>query len=155
VKLRIHGNELRLRLNQAEVAQFSKTGFVEESIEFGPGARLAFSLESLSDLKTPQALYQNGWIRIQIPGARATDWVTTDAVAIAGTHNLGTGKNLSILIEKDFKCLHSPEPQDPNAYPNPLEAIEEALPSPPAQLKPSTAVRGDALSEEAPPAKAG
>jgi uncharacterized protein DUF7009 len=121
VKLRIHGNELRLRLNQAEVAQFSKTGFIEEAIEFGPGARLAFSLESLSELEAPQALYQNGWLRIQIPGARATEWATTDVVGLSGEQHLGTAKNLSILIEKDFKCAHSPDPQDPNAYPNPLE----------------------------------
>ena len=119
MKLRIHGNALRLRLNQAEVAQFSKTGFVEDGIEFGPGARLTFSLESLSDLETPQALYQNGWVRIQIPSARAQDWVTTDLVGIAGEQPLGTGKHLALLIEKDFQCVHSPEP-DPYAYPNPL-----------------------------------
>ena len=122
MKLRINGNELRLRLNQAEVAQFSKTGFIEEAIEFGPGARLAFSLESLSDLKTPRALCQNGWVRIQVPAAGAADWFTTETVAIAGTHPLGAGKQLSILIEKDFKCLHNPEPQDPDAYPNPLKS---------------------------------
>ena len=120
MKLRIHGNELRLRLNQAEVAQFSKTGFIEDALEFGPGARLAFSLESLSDLDTPQALYQNGWIRVQVPAGRATDWITTDITGIGGEQHLGPSKHLSILIEKDFQCLHSPKP-DPDAYPNPLE----------------------------------
>jgi hypothetical protein len=145
VKLRIHENELRLRLNQAEVAQFSKTGFIEEAIEFGPGARLTFSLESLSELETPQALYQNGWVRIQIPGARATDWVTTDAVGLSGEQHLGAGKHLSILIEKDFKCLHNP---DPNAYPNPLEAPQEAVASSQEELKPAAAVRCGAPHEE-------
>jgi hypothetical protein len=138
VKLRIHENELRLRLNQAEVAQFSKTGFIEEAIEFGPGARLAFSLE------TAQALYQNGWVRIQIPGARATDWVTTDAVGLRGEQHLGAGKHLSILIEKDFKCLHNP---DPNAYPNPLEATQEAA-SLQEELTPAAAVRRGASHEK-------
>ena len=119
MKLRIHGNSLRLRLNQTEVAQFSKTGFVEEAIDFGAGARLAFSLESLSDLDTPQALFQTNWIRIQIPSVRAQAWFTSDLVGIAGEQVLGSGKRLAILIEKDFQCVHSPEP-DPNAYPNPL-----------------------------------
>ena len=119
MKLRIHGKALRLRLNQAEVAQFSKTGFIEEAIEFGAGARLAFSLESLSDLDTPQALYQNGWLRIQIPAAQATEWVTSDLVGIGGEQLLSAGKHLSILVEKDFQCVHSPDP-DPSAYPNPL-----------------------------------
>jgi hypothetical protein len=148
VKLRIHKNELRLRLNQAEVAQFSKTGFIEEAIEFGQGARLAFSLESLSDLQSPQALYQNGWVRIQIPGARATDWVTTDVVGLSGKQHLGSGKHLSILIEKDFKCAHSPDPQDPNAYPNPLEATQGTVASSQEEQKPATAVRYGAPSEE-------
>jgi hypothetical protein len=120
VKLRIHGNTLRLRLNRAEVAQFSKTGFVEEAIEFGPGARLAFSLESMSDLEMPQALYQNGWLRVQIPANQSREWITTDLAGVSGEQSLCAGKHLSILIEKDFKCAHSPEPQDPYAYPNPL-----------------------------------
>jgi hypothetical protein len=120
MKLRIQGRSLRLRLNQAEVAQFSKTGFIEEAIEFGPGARLAFSLESLSGIDKPQALFEQAWLRIQIPTARADDWVTSDLVGVAGEQPLGAGQHLSILIEKDFQCAHSPEPQDPHAYPNPL-----------------------------------
>ena len=121
MKLRMHGNSLRLRLNQAEVAQFSKTGFVEEAIEFGPGARFTFSLESLSGIETPQALYGHDWLRIQIPATRAENWVTSDLVGVAAEQPLGAGKHLAILIEKDFKCVHSPEP-DPHAYPNPLQS---------------------------------
>lgn len=120
MKLRIHGNALRLRLNQAEVAQFSKTGFIEEAIEFGSGARLAFSLESLAELETAQALYQDSWLRIQVPDAKAKDWITTDLVGISGEQSLGGGKRLSVLVEKDFQCVHGAEAQDPDAYPNPL-----------------------------------
>ncbi len=69
MKLRIHGNSLRLRLSQSEVAQFSKTGFVEDSIQFAPGASFAYALESMSSLSAPQACYSNGWLRIQVPGA--------------------------------------------------------------------------------------
>ena len=42
MKLRLHGNSLRLRLNQADVAQFSKTGYLEETVEFGPGASFCY-----------------------------------------------------------------------------------------------------------------
>lgn len=121
MKLRIHGNALRLRLNQAEVAQFSKTGFLEEAVEFGSGARLAFSLESLSDLETPQALYQDSWLRIQVPAAQTEAWITTDLVGLAGEQALGGGKHLSVLVEKDFQCVHGAEPPDPDAYPNPSQ----------------------------------
>jgi hypothetical protein len=122
MKLRIHGNSLRLRLNQAEVAQFSKTGFVEDSIEFAHGASFAYGLESLSSLSNPQAAFQNGWLRIQIPSAVATEWVTTDRLGVSGEQHLNGGKQLSILIEKDFQCLHSDDSLDPDAYPNPLHS---------------------------------
>jgi hypothetical protein len=121
MKLHINGNSLRLRLSQSEVAQFSKTGFVEDSIQFAPGAHFAYALESLSSLKAPQAHYANGSLSIRVPGADATDWVMSDRIGISGEQPLASGKSLSILIEKDFQCLHGDEARDPDAYPNPLE----------------------------------
>src|ERR1700722_17995679 len=100
MNLRIHGNSLRLRLNQSDVAQFSKTGFVEDSIQFAPGASFAYALESLSKLSAPQALYANGFLRIQVPRADSNDWVMSDRVGISGDQLLESGQHLSILIEK-------------------------------------------------------
>ena len=121
MKLRIHGNSLRLRLNQSEVAQFSKTGFVEDSIQFAPGASFAYALESLSRLSAPQALYANGTLRVQVPGADATEWACSDRVGISGDQPLDSGKRLAILVEKDFQCLHGADGRDPAAYPNPIQ----------------------------------
>ena len=125
MKLRIHANALRLRLNQAEVGQFSKTGWLEEVVEFAPGASLSFALESLSSVPAPRAVYHNGAVRIQLPAQTANHWITTDEVGIQAEQPVGPGKHLSILIEKDFKCVHSPNP-DPDAYPNPLEQQSRA-----------------------------
>ena len=121
MKLRIQGNSLRLRLSQSEVSQFSKTGFVEDSVQFAPGSSFTYALESMSSLSAPKALFTNGWLRIQVPGADATDWVRSDRVGISGNQPLDSGKTLTILIEKDFQCLHGGEERDPDAYPNPLE----------------------------------
>lgn len=120
MKLRLHGNSIRLRLNQAEVAQFSKTGYVEETIQFGPGVSLSYILESCSKIATPQARFQNGELRVQVSCSASKVWVTTDQVGISGEQTLANGKPLTILIEKDFKCVHNGDP-DPHAYPNPLE----------------------------------
>ena len=122
MKLRIHGNSLRLRLSQAEVAQFSKTGFVEDSVEVAHGASFCYALESLSNLENPRASYQNGELRIQLPAAAAQDWATTERVGVSGEQSIGGGKALSILVEKDFQCLHGGETRDPDAYPNPVQA---------------------------------
>ena len=121
MKLRIHGNSLRLRLSQSEVAQFSKTGFVEDGTQFAPGVRLAYSIESSSSLPAPLASFQDHWLRIQVPSAAATEWFTTDRVAISADQPIEADKALSILIEKDFQCLHGGAERDPDAYPNPIE----------------------------------
>jgi hypothetical protein len=121
MKLRIQGNSLRLRLSQSEVSQFSKTGFVEDSLQLGPGSNFAYTLESSSSIPSTQASYQNGWFRIQVPAAAATEWFTTDRVSISAEQPLESGKTLSILVEKDFQCLHVGEQRDPDAFPNPLE----------------------------------
>ncbi|HEX4592738.1 MAG TPA: hypothetical protein VH157_00615 [Bryobacteraceae bacterium] len=114
MKLRINGNALRLRLNQAEVAQFSKTGFFEDSIEFSPGARLTYTLESSTSIRSPKAIYRDGSLRIQVPHQVGSEWAMSDQTGISG------GDHLSITIEKDFQCLHGEEANDPKAFPNPL-----------------------------------
>lgn len=119
MKVRMQGNSLRLRLNQSEVAQFSKTGFVEDRTEFAPGISLAYSLETSSSLSAPQASFQDHWLRVELPVAVAKEWYTTDQVGISGDQTVENGKALSILIEKDFQCVHSAP--DPEAFPNPLE----------------------------------
>jgi hypothetical protein len=118
MKLRMHGNSVRLRLNQAEVAQFSKTGYVEETIDFAPGTTFSYVLESSSTIATSQANYKNGELRVQIPTRQGMEWATGEAVGISGEQPLGAGKSLSILIEKDFQCAHGEV--DPKAYPNPM-----------------------------------
>jgi len=118
MKLRMHRNSVRLRLNQAEVAQFSKTGYVEETIELAPGTSFSYVLESSSTIPIPQASYKNGELRVQIPTSKGMEWATGESVGVSGEQPLGSGKNLSILIEKDFQCLHGDV--DPKAYPNPM-----------------------------------
>lgn len=121
MKLRIQGNSLRLRLSQSEVAQFSKTGFVEDSIQFAPGASFTYTIETSSALPAPLASYQDHWLRVQVPATTAKEWFSTDRVAISADQPIEPEKALSILIEKDFQCLHGGEARDPDAFPNPLE----------------------------------
>jgi hypothetical protein len=121
MKLRIQGNSLRLRLSQSEVAQFSKTGFVEDSTQFAPDVKFSYSIESSSSLPAPLASYQDHWLRVQVPSRQATEWFTTDRTGISAEQLVSPGGALSILIEKDFQCLHGGEQRDPDAYPNPIE----------------------------------
>jgi len=119
MKLRIHGNSLRLRLTRSEVARFAVEGRIEETIEFAPDIRFTYTLERCSEAGSPRALFQNGWLRVQIPPAEADDWAGTDRVGISG------GDTIAIAIEKDFKCMHGDAEEDRDAYPNPLDDTEK------------------------------
>ncbi len=125
MKLRIQGNALRLRLNQTEVAQFSKMGFYEDAIEFSPGARLTYALESSSGVSALRAIYRDGSLRIQVPHKAGLEWATSEQTGISG------GDHLSITIEKDFQCLHGDGARDPEAYPNPLKEASVSHHRPP------------------------
>ena len=121
MKLRIHENSIRLRLNRGEVAQLVETGRVENALEFGPGGKLSFAVETASGLESAHAAFANGDIRVKVPAGVAREWAATDRVEISGVQPGRAGAELSILVEKDFKCIHR-DSEDEEAFPNPLAA---------------------------------
>lgn len=116
MKLRIQGNSLRLRLTQTEVARLHASGHVESCIEFAPGRVLTYALEGSPQARSVTASYDGSAILVRLPAPLMKDWAEGDQVSIAGASQA----SLQLLIEKDFKCLHKPDQQDPDAYPHPL-----------------------------------
>src|SRR5260370_320588 len=100
MKLRMHGNSLRLRLNRAEVGRLAETGRVEEVVQFGPDVAFRYALET-AEADSPRAIYEDGGFRVLVPAAAAREWTSTERVEISGDQ-----ATLSILVEKDFQCLH-------------------------------------------------
>jgi hypothetical protein len=122
MKLRIQGNTLRLRLTQSEVDTFRKDGRIEERIRFAPGVRLAYAVEALPSAKHLTVHYQINEITVRVPEATMHQWADTDQVSMEGDHSIEGDEVLSLLIEKDFQCLHhGEEAKDPDAFPNPLD----------------------------------
>ena len=110
MKLRLQNNSIRLRLNRNEVTSFVEAGHLQDTVQFG-GAVLAYALEVSKEAHAPHASFENNAIRITLPVDDAQDWARSDRVGISARD-----QQLSILVEKDFQCLHEP---DPHAYPNP------------------------------------
>ncbi len=110
MKLRLQGNSIRLRLNRSDVAEFAQAGRIQDTVDFGQGAFFAYALE-ISKTGEPRAFLEGNTLRITLAKEDAQDWVRSDRVGISGQD-----QQLSILVEKDFQCLHEP---DPDAYPNP------------------------------------
>jgi hypothetical protein len=121
VKLRIHGNSLRLRLSRTDVDRLQQTGICSESVRFGPGSQLNYRLEASSDVSAVEARYGEEGIRILAPRELVRAWAESEEVSLSA--GSGAANGLSLLIEKDFQCLHRDEANvntNADAFPNPL-----------------------------------
>jgi len=121
VKLRIHQNSLRLRLNRSDVEQFRKTGICAECLRFGSGSQLTYTLETSPQLRAMDTQYRQDCIRVLLPLHVAQQWAGSDEISLSVDRADDRGP--SLLIEKDFQCLHRDETSpsdDLDAFPNPL-----------------------------------
>jgi hypothetical protein len=122
MKLRIHGNSIRLRLTRSEVERFARDGRIESVLDFGatPGRQLSYGLLVSSRAECTAVEYCSDHITISVSPAVAQDWTATDRIAISDRQPLGNGAHLDILVEKEFRRMRDVVP-DPDLYPNPLQ----------------------------------
>jgi hypothetical protein len=121
MKLRIHNGSLRLRLNRSDINQLQETGICAESLQFGTGSQLTYTLEISSHFTVMEARYRQDRIRILLPLEIARKWTGSEQISLTLDSVVGGGP--SLLIEKDFRCLHSDERRpsdDADSFPNPL-----------------------------------
>ncbi|HLT35145.1 MAG TPA: hypothetical protein VK034_02645 [Enhygromyxa sp.] len=117
MKLRIRGDSLRLRLTRGEVQQLRETGSVVETIHFGTG-ELHYELRG-ADVDAPVARFDGSRIEVSLPRDQANAWADGEQVGIAAEQALEHG-SLTLLIEKDFRCLAPREGEDDgDAFPHP------------------------------------
>jgi hypothetical protein len=118
MKLRIQGNSLRLRLNRFDVEQFRTSGVCAESLRFDSNSQLTYTLETSSQLTGMEVRYLQDCIRVRLPLDMAEEWAGSDRISLS----LSRAGGPSLLIEKDFQCLHREErnpADDADAFPNP------------------------------------
>jgi len=120
MKLRIHGNSLRLRLTRSEVAALQQNGAVEETAQFSSESRLRYRIQTAgSDIR---ADLNADTITVYLPHAAVESWATSDEVGLNARHG-----ELRIAVEKDFRCLTRSREQDaPDAYPHPAARSKES-----------------------------
>lgn len=105
MKIRIKGNTVRLRLSQSEVATLGRQNEVADSISFGPDQSLDYILQRSAEAKQVTATFSERKIYIELPDPVALSWVSSDQISITATQENAVAGGLSILIEKDFRCL--------------------------------------------------
>lgn len=122
MKIRIKGNTVRLRLSQSEVNTLGQEAEVKESITFGPDQTLTYILDRSAGSKQVSASFAGNVIRISLPDFLALPWVESDQVSITADQENAMAGGLSILIEKDFRCLTDREDDDAeDLFPHPKE----------------------------------
>ena len=122
MKLLMRNDSLRLRLTQTEVDRFAAAGVVEDAVGIGPtdDEGLVYRIRRDEGATTLSADLLNNQIDIRIPAAEATEWTGTKKVAIEAQKDIGNGRTLNILIEKDFARLKPRRSDDVvDKFPNP------------------------------------
>ncbi|MDR3681051.1 MAG: hypothetical protein P4L41_13885 [Flavipsychrobacter sp.] len=120
MKIRIKGNSIRLRLTRPEVDQLALTGSLEERTEFAD-TTFTYALEQRDNIDNLSADMMGTKMTMYIPAVLAVDWTNNNIVSFNNTIATTNGKQLMLLLEKDFKCIDSEivEDQSDN-YDNPL-----------------------------------
>ena len=119
MKIRIKGNSIRLRLTQTEITNFGEQGLLEEKTEFINGAVFSYTLQTRYDIDNLEAAYSDNCITVFVPQAMAREWSNTDKTGFENKMNMGDGKHLFLLIEKDFVCLDNTFEDQSDHFPNP------------------------------------
>ncbi|SFC44268.1 hypothetical protein SAMN04487891_11154 [Flagellimonas taeanensis] len=118
MKIRIKGNSIRYRLTKTEVETFCKTGSYKETTDFGNSV-FTYMLKAKKGIDTLEASFEENTITLFLSDGERSDWATSDRVGFIGTMDLSNGKQLSLLLEKDFVCLDETIEDQSDNYPNP------------------------------------
>lgn len=118
MKIRIRGNSIRYRLDQADVAAVRETGKAEEHTQIG-AQTLHFCIRSREDLAAPAIKLEGPGLHLGIPAAVFSGLLDTAETGIQFSLPNADGSMLKILVEKDFKCLAVREEDDSHAFENP------------------------------------
>lgn len=121
MKLRIRGNSVRVRLTRSEVARLGAGETVEQITEFAKNVRLISSIGPSPIITTARAEFTAGRISVLLPSEQIDSWANSDMVSLEANQPIENDRSLQILVEKDFQCLHSPQEENADAYPNPRE----------------------------------
>lgn len=121
MKLRLRGSSLRLRVTPEELARLVAGDVVAESVEFGPSGGPALRYELVGDAAATQVVARHieHTVRVIVPTAIVQRLADTEEIGIEAEQAIGDGRRLTILVEKDFRCLVPREGDDIDGFARP------------------------------------
>lgn len=118
MKIRIRGNSIRYRLDKKDIEVLKADGKVEESTTIGAG-NLHFCIKAKAGSNAPFIKLEASAIHLSFPKEQVQEWTDSEQVGFSAEIPNADGSVLSILVEKDFKCLTERSEDDSNAFENP------------------------------------
>src|ERR1700692_2595117 len=101
MKLRIHGNSIRFRITQSEIAALVDGVRLEDSVQFGPAQTeiLSYAVEISPQCSEVRALYSKGVIQVILPANLAQALASRNQVRIENVQSIAKGVALKIVLE--------------------------------------------------------
>lgn len=122
MKLRIHKDSLRFRLNRSEVESLYRGESLDERVAAGPSPAQSFAYR-LVPTAAPEiacAALEGNALSVLVSQAAIEDWRNGTGLTIQATQTWDGG-SVEILIEKDLQRLKpKPGEDESGAFPNPL-----------------------------------
>ena len=117
MKLRIKENMLRFRLTQTETEQLISGKSISSTILFPNDKSLTYTLLPYTGENTTVEC-SDQTIKIRLGTLDCESLADPKTVGVQNMHQT-KGEALSLLIEKDFTCLHPRAGEDQDTFPNP------------------------------------
>jgi hypothetical protein len=118
MKIRIKGNSVRMRLSKTELDDFVESGHLEEVTEFG-NATFKYVLQGKAGIDNLAATYGDNTVTVFVPDTLRTRWAANDVIGFNHNMDIGNGKTLFLLIEKDFACIDNTLEDQSDNFVNP------------------------------------
>jgi len=129
MKLRFHGNSIRFRITQSEMAALVDGARLDDSVQFGPAPTeiLNYAVEISPQCSEVHASYSKGVIQVTLAANLARALASTNQVGIEHVQSIANGVALKIVLEKDFQCFHlRRDENESDNFPNPKPNQEKA-----------------------------
>ena len=91
---------------------------IQMETAFSDASRLLYVLRPASSEAITVSL-QPFSVVIDIPRTQLMSWANADVITLESRQANGTHSGLTILVEKDFHCLHRDTAEDADTFPNP------------------------------------
>ncbi len=109
MKLRLHRNTIRLRLDARDLRRLGRGESVSHALIFGPGEDQRFTYELRLDDAGGEitAELADRAVIVRMPRSVAEDWAAGDQDGIEAAQFVDDERMLGVLIEKDADCGHA------------------------------------------------